>query len=184
MNTELSLEIKDRTLWFDGDTTIKNMEFFYSKILDGEDISSFCVDEITQEIKEYNRHAETPLKIKEDLTPFDLSWNIPESYKIFPVRKYLLKLLEKEISSNRFLDSEIEERITRTEYELKLWDELGMMELLRAMIYMIDVFKANNIVWGTGRGSSCSSYVLYLIGLHSVDSILYNLDVKSDFFKE
>ena len=43
--------------------------------------------------------------------------------------------------------------------------------------YMIDTFRKNDIVWGVGRGSSVASYVLFLIGVHKTDSMLYELDV-------
>jgi DNA polymerase III alpha subunit len=33
-------------------------------------------------------------------------------------------------------------------------------------------------VWGVGRGSSVASYVLFLIGVHRIDSMKYNLDYK------
>jgi DNA polymerase III alpha subunit len=42
--------------------------------------------------------------------------------------------------------------------------------------------RKNNIVWGVGRGSSVSSYILYLIGVHKVNSILYKLDIN-DFLR-
>jgi len=42
--------------------------------------------------------------------------------------------------------------------------------------YFVDTMQANNVVWGVGRGSSVASYVLYLIGVHKIDSIKYNLD--------
>ena len=46
------------------------------------------------------------------------------------------------------------------------------------MKYIIDTLRENNIVWGVGRGSSVSSYMLYLIGVHKVDSIKYNLNIN------
>lgn len=66
----------------------------------------------------------------------------------------------------------------------RVWEELdefkerGMHNLLRYMIYLVDFMRENNIVWGVGRGSSVSSYVLYLIGIHKVDSIKYGLDIN------
>jgi DNA polymerase III alpha subunit len=50
------------------------------------------------------------------------------------------------------------------------------------MIYLVDVMRENSVVWGVGRGSSVASYVLYLIGVHKIDSVKYNLDFK-EFFK-
>ena len=38
----------------------------------------------------------------------------------------------------------------------------------------------NKIVWGVGRGSSVSSYILYLLGVHKVNSIKYGLNI-TDF---
>jgi len=44
------------------------------------------------------------------------------------------------------------------------------------MIYLVDFMRENEIVWGVGRGSSVASYVLYLIGVHRIDSIKFGLD--------
>ena len=51
-----------------------------------------------------------------------------------------------------------------------------MYNLLRYMIYLVDFMRANNIVWGVGRGSHVASYVLYLIGIHKVNPIPHGLD--------
>jgi len=42
--------------------------------------------------------------------------------------------------------------------------------------YLVDVMKENHVIWGVGRGSSVASYVLYLLGVHRIDSIYYELD--------
>lgn len=73
--------------------------------------------------------------------------------------------------------SSIEEAI-RVADELVLFRERGMEPMLRFMIYMVQVMKENKIVWGIGRGSSVSSFLLYLAGLHSINSVKYNLDIK------
>jgi len=54
--------------------------------------------------------------------------------------------------------------------------------LLKFLRYMVQVMRDNNIVWGVGRGSSVASYVLYLIGVHKIDSLYYDLDV-TDFLR-
>ena len=36
----------------------------------------------------------------------------------------------------------------------------------------------NRVIWGVGRGSSVSSYVLYKLGIHRIDSMFYDLDVE------
>jgi DNA polymerase III alpha subunit len=42
----------------------------------------------------------------------------------------------------------------------------------------VETMRVNNIVWGVGRGSSVASYVLYLIGVHKIDSMYYDLDIE------
>jgi len=51
-----------------------------------------------------------------------------------------------------------------------------LFNLLRYLKYLVDTMKSNNIIWGVGRGSSVASYVLYLLGVHRVDSMYYDLD--------
>ena len=57
-----------------------------------------------------------------------------------------------------------------------------MINLLYYLKYLIDTMRKNNIIWGVGRGSSVSSYVLYLLGVHKVNSLKYHLDIK-EFIK-
>ena len=71
----------------------------------------------------------------------------------------------------------------RVSQELQLYIKLGMYDVLHVMKYIVDTLRENNIVWGVGRGSSVASYVLYLIGVHKIDSIKYNLPIE-EFFKE
>jgi len=71
------------------------------------------------------------------------------------------------------------ERVTK---ELELFIEHKMFDLLFYLKYLVDTMRQNNIVWGVGRGSSVASYVLYLIGVHKIDSIKYNLDIN-EFLK-
>ena len=91
---------------------------------------------------------------------------MPEQYQKLDVERYLI---EKCKSS---------EEIERVEAELVEFESRNMYNLLRYMIYLVDFMRANNIVWGVGRGSSVASYVLYLIGIHKVNSIQYDLDYR------
>lgn len=93
-------------------------------------------------------------------------WFIPEEYKNINLSDRLLEQCNTEEEKARVID------------ELSEFTRRDMLMLLRFMIYLVDFMKENNIVWGVGRGSSVASYVLYLIGIHRVDSIKYNLDFK------
>ena len=64
----------------------------------------------------------------------------------------------------------------RTREEFEEFAERKLTNLLRYMIYLVDFMRENDIVWGVGRGSSVSSYVLYLINVHKIDSIKYKLE--------
>ena len=70
----------------------------------------------------------------------------------------------------------------RVQLELSLFRERNLDIVLKFIIYLVDTMRKNNIVWGVGRGSSIASYCLYLIGLHKIDSIKYELDIK-EFLK-
>ena len=98
------------------------------------------------------------------------NWFMPQAYKEMDIEEYILQKCV------------TEEQTERTVYELGLYKERNLLDLLRQMKYIVDTLESNNIVWGVGRGSSVASYVLYLLKVHRVDSIKYNLDI-SEFFK-
>lgn len=93
---------------------------------------------------------------------------IPKEYEELDVMDFLSKkLVDKPQSA-----------IDRVIEEFKAFTDLDMIPMLRYLIYLVDVMRKNNVVWGVGRGSSVASYVLYLIGIHKVDSIKHNLDYR------
>lgn len=178
-----STKLNNRTLCYDGDT-IASPSFIYDFLLSGKKFEDHNIfpRKIFKDVKQYNELFEPQLELKEGNKDYDHSWNIPKKYLSMDVNKHIIKLLESELSEQPFNDSQMIERIKRTKLELSLWEEHGMIDLLKTLIYIIDVFREKDIVWGTGRGSSCCCYVLYLIGVHDVDSILYDLDLK-EFFR-
>ena len=94
-------------------------------------------------------------------------WFMPDEYKDINVYEYVLGKAETPCPQH------IQDRIWE---ELDEFKKRGMHDLLRYMIYLVDFMRENNIVWGVGRGSSVASYVLYLIGVHRINSIQYDLD--------
>ena len=97
-------------------------------------------------------------------------WLMPDTYKQLNVVQW--------IYDAQYLRHHNEKRMRRIQAELKEYEKYGMYDLLRYLIYLVDFMRENNIVWGVGRGSSVASYVLYLIGIHKVDSFKHNLDYK------
>ena len=92
-------------------------------------------------------------------------WFMPDEYKDIDLHKYCLDRCPDET-----------EECARVCTELYEFENRGMINLLRYMIYLVDFMRENDIVWGVGRGSSVASYVLYLIGVHRIDSIQFDLD--------
>lgn len=106
------------------------------------------------------------------------NWFYPSNYGEIDLNKYFLDLLEKEsldISKKMLY-------IERVDREVKLYKEKNMENFLRFCIYFSDVMREKNFVVGIGRGSSCASYLLYLLRVHLVDSVKYSLDIK-EFLK-
>jgi DNA polymerase III alpha subunit len=97
-------------------------------------------------------------------------WFMPEEYLSFPIHQWLID------------QCKTEEERARVDQELLLFIQHGMFDLLFYLKYLVDTMRKNNIVWGVGRGSSVASYVLYLIGIHKIDSIKYGLDI-TEFLK-
>lgn len=75
-----------------------------------------------------------------------------------------------------------EEEKERINLELELFLKHNMLDLLFYLKYLVDTMRKHNIVWGVGRGSSVSSFVLFLIGVHKINPLKYNLDID-EFLK-
>ena len=95
------------------------------------------------------------------------NWFYPEHYNDINLLEYFLKLCKTEIEIQRVKD------------EIKLYENFNMQSLLRWAIWFMDVVNEKNLFIGVGRGSSVSSYCLYLIKLHLIDSIKWELDCRN-----
>ncbi len=105
---------------------------------------------------------------------FDLAnqtrWFMPDEYKTLDIAEYILGLCK--------TDAELQ----RVGQELLLYQERDLFDLLRYLKYFVDTMRANNVLWGLGRGSSTASYVLYLLGVHKINSMYYDLPIE-EFLK-
>ena len=98
------------------------------------------------------------------------NWYIPESYKTFDIAKWLLEQCKEDYE------------LQRVREELLLFQERDLFPLLCYCKYLVDTMRKHNVVWGVGRGSSVASYVLYLIGVHRINSLHYDLSID-EFLK-
>jgi DNA polymerase III alpha subunit len=142
-----------------------------------QQLGLLLVDIAQDDIDRFNQHAKDnnyielsqyrPLDITQE--EFDATlqsdWNMPDEYKQLDIEQWVIEQTPP-----------WDPQSTRVSEELTAFKARNMLNLLRWMKYFVDTCRANNIVWGVGRGSSVASYVLYLIGVHKIDSIKYNLD--------
>lgn len=97
-------------------------------------------------------------------------WIFPEEYQKIDVLQFLLDKCNTDTQKDRVYE------------EYKMYEERELIMLLRLFIYLVDYMRKNKKIWGVGRGSSVSSYILFLIGVHRVDSLRYGFDIK-DYLK-
>jgi DNA polymerase III alpha subunit len=97
-------------------------------------------------------------------------WFMPNEYRNFDIAEYILGLCTSD------------EELQRVGKELLLYQKRDMFVLLQYLKYLVDTMRANNIVWGVGRGSSVASFVLFLLGVHKINSLYYDLPIE-EFLK-
>ena len=114
--------------------------------------------------------AELCIRDESSTNPVE-DWLMPQEYLDLDVTKYLYDRCETDIQRER------------VEHELELFRARNLDNMLRLMIYIVDTMEENRVVWGVGRGSSVASYCLYLIGVHHIDSIKYDIPI-TEFLKE
>jgi len=176
-----STQLKDRCLFYDGDSMFAS-DALMQLIQTGASLSGIFTDKITNEIKQFNRFVgpDEQIRVKDSVSSLDFSWNIPEEYMDLDLVDYIAQQLD--IRCDELNEQQLNDRLIRISTELSLYKKLGLTNVLRTIIYIINTLDSQNIVWGVGRGSSVSSFVLYLIGVHDVDSVEYELNID-DFLK-
>ena len=136
----------------------------------GPEILENCVADPTDLVQYLQRVDQERLDYPVTKSEIDKNnWFIPLEYKQLDIEEFLVNQCP-------------EENYPRLMEELALFERNNMMPVLKTMKYVVDTLRKNNVIWGVGRGSSVSSYVLFLIGIHKIDSVKYNLPID-EFFK-
>ena len=97
-------------------------------------------------------------------------WFMPAEYASLDIASWVLDQCDGDAELQRAGD------------ELLKFHERDMFVLLRYLKYLVDTMRQHNIIWGVGRGSSVASFVLFLIGIHKINSLYYDLSVD-EFLK-
>lgn len=94
------------------------------------------------------------------------NWHMPQEYKDMDIAHYVLDQCQN--------DAELQ----RAGQEILLFVEYNLLDLLKYLKYLVDTMRENNVVWGVGRGSSVASFVLFLLGVHKINSLYFDLDIN------
>ena len=147
------------------DLLYNNPEFDISKLFFND------IGKYTSSLKELGLDLPTinTLPSRDSLSEFDNKnindWHMPEKYYQINVLQWLLDKCQND-----------EEKM-RVQTEYSLFEKKKFVRVLQFLIYFVDTLRANNVVWGVGRGSSVASFCLFLIGVHKINPLLYNLDI-------
>ena len=135
-------------------------------------------DKYTQLMNEYGLNLKSPSTL--GLDEFDKSnqsnWFMPDTFKNITETELLEVIYGLDKNFN-------EETKARIDSEFNVYKNRGLLDLLKFLMFFVSKCREQNITLGVGRGSSVSSYILYLIGIHKVNSIKFNLDF-AEFLKE
>ena len=110
-------------------------------------------------------HTYQPMLV--DVKEFDQllqsEWFMPNDAKNFDIESHIISITPVGCEQ-------------RVQEELAAFKQHGYLNLLKFLHYLVQNMRSSNMLWGVGRGSSVASYVLYLLGVHRIDSIQYGLD--------
>ena len=135
-------------------------------ILDDKSIYNTSIENTGLDFPKTKTFENKKISLKEFDEKNIADWHMPEEYKDLDIRNYLLDRCNNEVEKQRVED------------EYKIFSEKGFTKVLQFLVYFIDTLRQHNIVWGVGRGSSVSSFCLFLIGVHKINPLLYDLDYR------
>ena len=137
-----------------------------------DDASKFnkAVEDLYSNVPKLKQYVPIDVSIEEFDKNNQSNWFMPKEYIDFDIAKWVLEQCNSD------------EELQRAGKELMMFQERNLLPLLNFMYYLIQVMRENNIVWGVGRGSSVSSFVLYKIGINRINPMYYSLDF-SEFLR-
>tara|TARA_B100001057_G_C22816586_1_gene937677 strand:+ start:1103 stop:1576 length:474 start_codon:yes stop_codon:yes gene_type:complete len=142
---------------------VYNIEDVVDLIMKQQTTAGITVDGTVQ-LEDTSPETDISLSVDEYDMMNQRNWLMPEEYKRMDIAQHVIDLCK--------TTSEIQ----RAGEELLMFQERNLFNLLKYLKYLVDTMRDNKIIWGVGRGSSVASYVLYLLGVHRIDSMYYDLD--------
>jgi len=163
-------DLQTRALRYDG-VTITTADQVVNLLLQGVPLERLRVIDQSEDTAGWKTATgrDLPGYDEGEAVSFDMSWQVPPSYQFLTAQQAMERLVPLVPEGDQV-------RLERVAEELLEMERRGLLPVLGAVWYVIDTFRDKGQVWGVGRGSSCASYVLYLIGLHCVDPVRYNVN--------
>ena len=123
------------------------------------------VQELLDEVYDFQQYSNLDIPVTEFDAQNQVNWHMTDEYKDLDIAKWLID------------QCKTQPELQRVGEELLLFQERDLFDLLKYLKYLVDTMREHQVIWGVGRGSSVASYVLYLIGIHKVDSMYYDLPI-------
>ena len=142
---------------------VYNIEDVVDLIMKQQSTTGITVDGTVQ-LEDTSPETDISLSVDEYDIMNQRNWLMPEEYKQMDIAQHVIDLCK------------TTPEIQRAGEELLMFQQRNLFNLLKYLKYLVDIMRDNNVIWGVGRGSSVASYVLYLLGVHRIDSMYYDLD--------
>lgn len=180
-------DLKHRFLRYDGVSVI-SPEMVADALLRGAGATQIRVTETSWEVEQFNANCAPGDELREDCDEptIDTSWVLPPKWQNLTVEDVENIIVDKAatcIHHAGYTEQQMDYAYLRVQQELHEIKKRDMLDFIKCIMYVLDVFQTNNICWGVGRGSSCASYILFVLGLHVVDCIKFDVPM-SEFFHD
>jgi DNA polymerase III alpha subunit len=152
----------NRILMRDGTTVVSSFE--YARRLHRETLGEHvkCLSDRDSELYEY---------INSESITYDESTEEPKPHKTTEFSKDEIESMIKEYP--RYIDSDDFNKRLKT--ELDFFTKYDKLDFIADLMALIIRFKEDGIIWGVGRGSSCSSLIMYIIEVNDINPLEYNI---------
>lgn len=180
---KLETELKDRVLRFDG-VSIVHPDSVPSALSRGLRPSDLRVTELNEDVQSFNTNVVEADQLRlaaDEPIAIPMEWQLPDSYKNLDVQERVFDEFFKRLPSLKYSAEQEDIAVRRLADEVNEVETRGMMDFMRTIVYVLDTFRSKDIVWGVGRGSSCACYILFVLGLHVVDCVRYEVPMNEFF---
>ena len=144
---------------------------FDAFLSDHEEISKYNSYATHFDLDTINHHSKPKIDAIEYHKLLSKNWQMPQEYLDIDRDKVLIDRME-EMNINQSL------YLSYLHNEIQYWEKIieDPKTLWKFLYFLMETCENNGIITGVGRGSSVSSLVLYLLGVHHIDPVKYSLD--------